>query len=185
MQASVWSLFHGVRCSKHIHQAWEIYVGHFPTSLNESKFALQLILDRMLKRLIEAEAGQTRSESIARPLTETEINAIRYMAGYVAVSLLKKARKTSKNPALQIKRRLFVRVLQSMKAVQQPGEPDTLFEYSSHWCELIDRGGLYNISNNVFRLVQSIEMVVRQELNTQNYLPGNGLCAQIGEQVYK
>ncbi len=105
------------------------------------------------------------------------------MAGYVAVSLLKKARKTSKNPALQIKRRLFVRVLQSMKAVQQPGEPDTLFEYSSHWCELIDRGGLYNISNNVFRLVQSIEMVVRQELNTQNYLPGNDLCAQISEQV--
>ena len=42
--------------------------------------------------------------SSVRPLIEMVSNAIRYMAGYVAVSLLRKYRKPSRNPRLQAKR---------------------------------------------------------------------------------
>ena len=78
-----------------------------------------------------------------------ESNAIRYMAGSVAVNLLKKYRKTSKNLKLQEKRSMFVNVLTQMKATDQPGEPTTVYEYTKLWSELIDRGGLYHINDKV------------------------------------
>ena len=57
--------------------------------------------------------------------------------------------------------------LEKMKAHNQPGEPDSPLEYSTLWMELIDRGGLYHISNDVFRLIEGIEMVVRRHFNVQ------------------
>lgn len=105
------------------------------------------------------------------------------MAGYVAVNLLKKSKKGTKNPAFKLKRRLFVKVLEKMKATQQPTEPDTLLEYTTHWSELIDRGGLYHISDDVFRLVESIEMIVRGEMNTKHYTPGGNVCVLITKKV--
>ena len=36
-----------------------------------------------------------------------------------------------------------------MKAVDQPGEPDSVLEYTKEWSELIDRGGLYHINDMV------------------------------------
>ena len=58
----------------------------------------------------------------------------------VAVSLLKKYRKTTKHPQLKVKWALFVRVLTEMKAVDQPGEPESVLDYTKLWSDLIDRG---------------------------------------------
>ena len=91
--------------------------------------------------------------SSVRPLTEMESNAIRYMAGYVAVSLLKKYRKPSKNPRLQAKRDMFVHVLMGMKAADQGGEPDSILEYTKAWLELIERSELYHINDKVCMLL--------------------------------
>ena len=78
-----------------------------------------------------------------------ESNAVRYMSGYVAVSLLKKYRKPTKQPQVKVKRALFVRVLSRMKAVDQPGEPDSVLDYTRLWSDLIDQGGLYHINDEV------------------------------------
>ena len=40
-------------------------------------------------------------------------------------------------------------------------------EYTKVWTELIDRGGLYHISDDVFNLVQNIEAFVRRHMNTE------------------
>lgn len=71
------------------------------------------------------------------------------MAGFVAVNLLKKFRKPSKNQQTKHKRDLFVCVLTSMQALGQPGEPETVIEYSTLWSETIDQGGLYHINDEV------------------------------------
>ena len=84
-----------------------------------------------------------------RPLTAMESNAIRYMSGYVAVSLLRKCRKPTKQPHLKMKWALFEHVLMEMKAVDQPGEPESVLEYTKLWSDLIDRGGLYHINDEV------------------------------------
>ena len=71
------------------------------------------------------------------------------MSGYVAASLLKKYKKPAKHPQLKVKRTLFVNVLTRMKAVDQPGEPASLLDYTKLWSELIDRGGLHHIDDKV------------------------------------
>jgi hypothetical protein len=95
-----------------------------------------------------------------------ETNAIRYMAGYIAVKLLKKYKRKARDLRLQLKRHLFVSVLRRMKADNQPGQPDSPLEYTEQWTKLIDRGGLYHVSDDVFKLVESIEVAVRRHLNT-------------------
>lgn len=144
----------------------------------------------MIKATIRKRAaGQqvhTSSESVSRPLTTTESNGIRYMAGYVANKLLKKNRKQSKHQKVQLKRGLFVRVLKGMKADNQPGEPDTLFEYTKVWSELIDRSGLYHINDDVFELFESIEMITRQHVNVKSVvddLPGKDLRKAICDDI--
>lgn len=109
------------------------------------------------------------------------------MAGYVAVKLLKRYRKKSKNSRIQIKRRLFVGVLKGMRADEQPGQPDSPLEYTKLWSQMIDRGGLYNINDDVFQLILNIERIVRVYMNTttiQNYTAGTDLRKRICEDVF-
>ena len=47
------------------------------------------------------------------------------------------------------KRELFVRVLSQMKAEHQPCENESLSDYTRTWSEMIDRGGIYHINDEV------------------------------------
>ena len=100
---------------------------------------MQLILDRMLKRAITEKAAEDESESAAMntpPISLLDIMQFdTIMAGYVGIKLFKKYKKRSKNDRMQQKHRFFVRVLEGMKADQQPGEPDSPAEYSKLWSE--------------------------------------------------
>ena len=114
--AAIWSTFHCVRGGKQLQDPWDSFVStHIPVAYQqEPKLFLQLIIDRMLKQIIKekAEEGklkQAAAVSLAH-LTVLQSNGIRYMAGYIAIKLLKKYRKTSKNHKVQLKRKLFVRV---------------------------------------------------------------------------
>ena len=73
------------------------------------------------------------------PLTMCDSNAVRYMSDYVAVKLLKKHKRSSKYPALQLKQRLFVDILESMKAEEQPGKPDSVSDYTTLMMAIIDQ----------------------------------------------
>ena len=75
--------------------------------------------------------------------------AIRCMTGYVAVKLLKQYEKLSTHPQVHVKQTLFVRVLKGMSAAGQPTTVESLSDYTRLWTELMDRGGLYHISDEV------------------------------------
>ena len=143
---------------------------NLPSPVEETSLGLQLILDRLLRNTIQnqaAQPGNVSTAAVARPLDKLEINAIRYMAGYIAVKLLKKYRKKAKHPRLQQKRRLFVAVLKHMRADNQPGlTGSTLVDYTEQWSRLVDRGGLYHINDKVFELIESLEKKVRLHMNT-------------------
>jgi hypothetical protein len=174
-KASVWSSFHRLRESKQIADKWSRFIDTLPSTLElEPSLSPQLILDRIIKKLINnsAEAIQQSEASrggSSRPMDRIETNTIRYMAGlpgYIAVKLLKKYKRKARDLRLQLKRHLFVSVLRRMKADNQPGQPDSPLEYTEQWTKLIDRGGLYHISDDVFKLVENIEVAVRRHLNT-------------------
>ena len=71
------------------------------------------------------------------------------MAGYVAIKLLKRYRKPSNHPQVHLKRQLFERVLKKMSAADQPDPVESVVDYTRLWSELIDRGGLYHINDEV------------------------------------
>ena len=80
----------------------------------EGEFTLQVLLDRGLKMFIKrtSDSLKQRAECKVRPLTLIESNSIRYMAGYIAVKLLKKYRRSYKNNKIQQKHKLFVHTLE-------------------------------------------------------------------------
>lgn len=161
-QAAIWSAFHQLRQDVQIVKFWKEFIAKKVTQpyQQEPLLALQLLLDRMLKMLIQNKAkGHCHSSSSSgsdRPLTAIESNAVRYMAGYVAVSLLKKYNKPTRHAQLKMKRNYFVRVLKGMKATGQPEViVDSVLDYTHVWSDLIDRGGLYHISDDVGTCTQS------------------------------
>lgn len=192
-QGAVWSAFHKLRLRQDILHAWNVFIiSNIPTAAlhEQHELALQIILDRVMKKIIANKAhsinGPSSKTVCIRPMTVYESNAIRYMAGYVAIKLLKKYRKGSKNTAVNFKHKLFVKTLERMKALEQPGEPESPSEYSTLWMEIIDRGGLYHINDKVFHLIESIEMIVRQHFNfitMKEYVPGTDLSKQVHDQV--
>ena len=157
--ALMWSKFHHLRSSPELIEAWRAFMqlqDGLECSSREAHLTLQILLDRILKKIIHnlGEAASNKKKREAKPsqkITAMESNAIRYMAGFVAVKLLK-FKKPSKNPKVEHKHHLFVRVLASMQALGQPGEPETVEDYSTLWSELIDRGGLYHINDEVSNL---------------------------------
>ena len=153
-KAYVWSTFHQLRNSKQVKQVWSTFTQAqiIEAHREESQLTLQLLLDRLLKQLIKNKAEMFKQKSAASfmaPLSAMECNAVRYMAGYVAISLLKKYQKPSKHPQLKVKRKIFVDILTGMKAMDQPGEPNSILDYTQEWSELVDRGGLYHINDKV------------------------------------
>jgi hypothetical protein len=190
-QGAVWSAFHKLRLEQDIQHAWKSFVTtDLPSSShNECELTFQILLDRLLKKIISDKANLIKKPTIssARPLTYVESNGIRYMAGYVAVKLLKKYNRRSKRKDVDHKYKLFVKVLNQMKAINQMGEPDSPLEYSTMWLEVIDRGGLYHINDDVFHLIESIEMVVREHFNFKSvemYVPQTDLSKQVHDQVF-
>ena len=167
-QAAIWSAFHQLRQDVQIVKFWKEFIAKkVPQSYQqEPLLALQLLLDRMLKMFIQNKAkGHCHSSSSSgsdRPLTAIESNAVRYMGGYVVVSLLRKYNKLTKHVLLKIKRNYFVRVLKGMKATGQPEViVDSVLDYTHVWSDLIDRGGLYDISDDVGTCTQSYIICTR------------------------
>ena len=64
-----------------------------------ANLALQLLLDRMLTRMLNnlAKVAKQSIQVSSESLSAMERNAINHMAGYVAVTLLKRFRKRTKN----------------------------------------------------------------------------------------
>lgn len=113
----------------------------------QSQLALQLLMDRVLNK-IKKRANATDhfwTHSNDSPLTMWEKSAIWYLAGYVAMKLLKRYRNPSKPEQVQFKCKLFVWVLKRMSTADHPDTFESLEDYTRLWSELIDRGGLYHL----------------------------------------
>ena len=146
----LWAKFHRLRLHPVILSSWEQFVKDASIKGDEVHLTLQLVIDRLLKQLINQQAKVTTQKSFtSNQLTVREQNAIRYMAGYIAIKLQKRYKCHSSNPTLQKKHKIFVAVLTKMTADNQPPGVETLDDYTRLWSELIDRGGLYHINDEV------------------------------------
>ena len=130
-----------------------------------SILALQIVLDRLLKRLVTI-----KKEDVDRPpqplpvrtLTIVEKNVVHYMAGYTAFKLLKKYKRKSPHLAVQRKQQMFVAVLKGMKSDKR--DQDNSEDCMSEWTELIDRGGLFHVHSQAYQMMELLEYKVRRHL---------------------
>ena len=83
-------------------------------------------------------------------LSSDEENIIRYAAGYVPMKLMKKYEKQSSSVAVE-----YVECLSSM-AVN--GEESSLEDYTLEWTRKVNRGGLFEVNDETFRLFREIEI---------------------------
>ena len=135
-------MFHKFRFSEALLKTWSSFLCAVKAPLPlqvEAQLTLQLLVDRLFKRLITITAAETDCKYKVQKaqdvhLTLREQNAIRYMAGYVAVKLKTKYKKTiSKHAEVAKKRELFVKVLSGMEADQQVDGVDSIESYTRTW----------------------------------------------------
>ena len=183
-QGNMWRCFHILRTDSALKSAWDSVA--FPDPLRqESALTFQLLCDRFLKAMIANKSSSQQQSKVSSTsntkLSPREQNAVRYMAGYVAVSLLNRYKKLNKRKS-QGQYTYFISVLESMKADRQDEGVVSIEEYTRYWSELIDRGGLYHINDKVlcikkfmhvpntgtvvtivqvFELIQMIEIITR------------------------
>ena len=91
-------------------------------------------------------------------LSKDEMNIIRYACGFVGMKLHHKFIKDHGAKAAA-----FVECIEQMRAV---GPSSSLLEYTREWTDKVNRGGLFEVSDEAFRLFVSIEVAMRQKLES-------------------
>ncbi|XP_070560807.1 uncharacterized protein [Ptychodera flava] len=100
----------------------------------------------------------TSAENIdnATKLSKEELEALRYFAGYVPSTLLRKLQKKSKNSE-------YITMLNEMREVQDKQHDDKVPETKA-WISKQDRGGLFHVTDVAFSLFVEIESVCKRHL---------------------
>ena len=127
---ALWRNYHELRCSKDYLSVWQV--------LGEDYLPLfsQSVGHRLLEQLIK-QASLVAEEDTCnqqQPITEIEMMALRYAAGYVPRSLLKKLPKST-NP---IKQGLQLCLWDILDDEHEGGTADS-------WIQAVDRGGLMSM----------------------------------------
>lgn len=153
----LWSLFHQLRLTKLV----TIWKDSFEKMGQERLDPLveqrvnQTLFEDVLKTFIpDSQPAQKLSQ--LPTLSPDEENIVRYVAGYVSMKLMKKYEAQSLEVAEE-----FCECLSSM-AVN--GEESSLQAYTLEWTRTVDRGGLFEMNDETFRLFGEIEIKVQWHL---------------------
>ena len=96
-------------------------------------------------------------------LLADEENAVRYASGYVGMKLMKQLKNVKGAKAAQFR--------ECLSQMSRTGEDKSFLDYTREWMESLDRGGLFDVSDDTFELVKAIEVKTRKVL--PQYLAGS------------
>ena len=162
-RTKLWELLHRIRSDKGgvLNSKWnELLV-----SLKIEVFdiiVMQSVYEELFTRLIKEElskghsACNTSEEVISVRLSQDEVNALRYAAGFVPHSLLKRFEKRKGEKYSQ-----FTTCLGEMAVISEESD---ILSYTTKWFKLVNRGGLFPLNDNSFSLFTAIEKIVKTAL---------------------
>ena len=175
LREKLWRSFHQLRF-KNLVKIWS----NFYDALGKKKFdplveqqVNQKLFEDVLKTYFQvpsqaASAIAPASAHQSSELDEEEEQIVRYAAGFVPMSLLKKHEKESTDKSVE-----FVECLTKM-AVN--GDESSFLSYTLEWSRTVNRGGLFEINDDTYRLFKHIEMRMQNQLramlNSPLSLPG-------------
>lgn len=166
-EAIKWADYHTYRCTPFFCEMWITFVSRI-TGRNPHPTFYQHVTHHILKLLIKqrytlpssrelvSEATATSSGNVSstsnNDLTIEEQNALRYVCGYIVRTvryILEKSKYDSKEEMI-------------MCLVGMYGDEIDEERGTEAWCNMIDRGGLWHVSDETYELFLEIETVVRR-----------------------
>lgn len=170
----LWVLFHkfstrdGIQLCKNFDTSLSLG-GHdvFWQLLMEMEF-IESIKD--LRSVYAGSSESSTSATIPRRLTDVEINAILYTAGFVIKKLLKKYCKKKTQKEVECSR-----ALNEMASRAKPTVGSGHYEHSKTWISLVNRGGLFHANDAVLDLFIAIELKTDEELSSIFEQQGKGI----------
>ena len=119
----------------------------------------QMMLSGALERLLNMHfpivESASSNEQQAITLSKTDEKVVRYIAGYIPVSLRKKLERSS-NPHKEE----FILCLWSM--CEDDSTCDDFLSYTKAWISRVDRGGLFPVNNTAYLLFKQLEIEVQK-----------------------
>ena len=163
VRAKMWSKYHAVRTSAVYLDAWKAFLQKSSASQMEtSPMFCQYVGHQLFLHLIKSSCTFTTNNGnceIPLELSDEEIQALRYTAGYIPRSLKKKILKSSRDPEQQQDLVLCLDDLLS-DGTEEPSE-------SEEWLTALNRGGLLCVNNMTFELFYSMELEFRRHIGAE------------------
>ena len=152
----LWASFHHVRLTK-LPDIWGSFceATKVPDKYRSEPLLLQYISTKFLEIMVQTEyPSAATTTTVSPPLTDDEENALRYVGGFIIRSLIKK---NSHSPHI---------VMCLNNLTTEDDDHDDYLSYTKAWIEKINRGGLYIISDDVYLVFKSMEIITRKILGS-------------------
>ena len=158
LREQLWRAFHQLRI-KELVDVWKKFYSATKKGKLDPLIEQQVnqqLFEGMLRTHLQTTPQAEASNASTLQLSEAEENIIRYAAGYVSMSLLKKYEKGSSDKAVE-----YTECLSKM-AVN--GDESSFLAYTLEWSRAVNRGGLFEISDETYHLFQAIELDMQKRL---------------------
>ena len=153
----LWGTYHSVRTSSEFVKLWTDFlqnsIGH-PANTALYQHVTDLVFKEMITVSFQTSSHDSNLQSPS--LSHEEESALRYVAGYVCRKVRNKLEAT-KHP----KKDDMILFLMELNGDELDVDDDG---GSEAWCNLIDRGGLWHVSDTAYSLFYIIEEEIRQHL---------------------
>ena len=146
---------------------WEAVPLHYqcPFGMQAMKMLLNFVLDRSIKESLSYFKEKEKAHFIdvrRLKITRSEEQTIRYVAGYLCYSLQKKIKHVHTPEGKAVTALLSRWGTDSNDDLKKNA---TLSDYTQAWVDVVNRGGVFKVSDQFFNFVLQIERVARTVIN--------------------
>ena len=159
------SSFHLFMCDESLCEEFQNIVKKFNADISADLVNMLLpdLLMEMLSKLISNRLCSTKPTELSTeaPLSEHEEQITRYVAGFVGYKLKKHFTRFPKNTVAQFALQI-VHTWQANPTTQQ--NVKSFLEYTNTWINEVNRGGLFQVRDDVFIMFRHMEQTCKQFL---------------------
>ena len=169
--AAVWKSFHHLRCDPSLHSKWNDF---FAVHSGISKFVLNMVLQELLCAMLHSilqirnVTEKNCNPHVVVELSEHDEEVLRYVSGYIPFALRKRYRRLSSDAAKE-----YVKFLENLKVEgDQETHADSFLAYTCVWTTLQNRGGLFFVNDECYKLFRSMEIETRKHVSDDLLVAG-------------
>ena len=164
----MWGDFHNISCGMEYRAWWNKTTSTLePPNTQANTMLSQFVLRNVMKMALAAAHARKDKQQLkpveVSEIRESEQQALRYVAGYIPYALTRHFKKFNKNTAAVV----FVTVLESWGQKTKGITASSFLHFTQEWVNLVDRGGLIKVHDDVFLFFQRCEQITRNYLNIE------------------